>query len=88
MQSWINDLKRSHYLEPPVIPRRRGQMNPCLGADGLYGVAFYPALPVKSMSMEQQERRNVTIERFKKEETRIDALNRALSETLDSSRPN
>lgn len=88
MQSWINDLKRSHYLEPPVIPRRRGQMNPCLGADGLYGVAFYPALPVKSMSMEQQERRNVTIERFKKEETRLDALNRALSEPLDSSRPN
>lgn len=90
LQSWINDLKRSHYLEPPVIPRRRGQMNPCLGADGLYGVAFYPALPVKSISMEQLERRNATIERFKKEETRLDALNRALSETLDvsQSRPN
>jgi hypothetical protein len=88
LQSWINDLKRSHYLEPPVIPRRRGQMNPCLGADGLYGVAFYPALPVKSMSLEQLDRRNATIERFKKEETRLDALNRALSETaLDSSRP-
>lgn len=90
LQSWINDLKRSHYLEPPVIPRRRGQMNPCLGADGLYGVAFYPALPVKSISLEQLERRNATIERFKKEETRLDALNRALSETLDvsQSRPN
>ena len=63
-------------------------MNPCLGADGLYGVAFYPALPVKSVSMEQLDRRNATIERFKKEETRLDALSRALSETLDSSRPN
>ena len=38
VESWISDLQRSHYLEPPVIPRRRGSMNPCLGADGLYGV--------------------------------------------------
>lgn len=82
LQSWINDLLRSHYLEPPVIPRRRGQMNPCLGADGLYGVAFYPALPVKSMSAEQFSRRNATLDRYRKEEALLDLLNRAQSETI------
>ena len=82
LQSWINDLQRSHYLEPPVIPRRRGQMNPCLGADGLYGIAFYPALPVKSINFELLGRRNATLERYRKEETRLDLVSRALSEPL------
>lgn len=77
--SWINDLQRSHYLEPPVIPRRRGQMNPCLGADGLYGVAFYPALPVRPIgTAEHLRRRNITLDRYRKEERLLtDHHNRA-----------
>lgn len=60
-------------------------MNPCLGADGLYGVAFYPALPVKSISAEQHVRRNVTLERYRKEEALLsETLNRAHSETTPS----
>ena len=83
VDSWISDLQRSHYLEPPIIPRRRGSMNPCLGADGLYGVAFYPALaPRGDMSVEQAHHRNQTLERYLSEEALLDALNRAHSDSL------
>jgi hypothetical protein len=44
IEAWVIDLKSIHYAEPPMLPRRRSQTNPCLGADGLHGVAFYPAL--------------------------------------------
>ena len=81
MESWIIDLQRSHYLEPPVIPRRRGTMNPCLGADGLYGVAFYPALQSRTASAENLIKRNATLERYLKEEALLDELNRAKIES-------
>ena len=83
VESWISDLQRSHYLEPPIIPRRRGSMNPCLGADGLYGVAFYPALPPHVVTEEQQLRRNATLKRYNDEEALLDALNRAHMEGYD-----
>lgn len=82
MESWISDLQRSHYLEPPVIPRRRGSMNPCLGADGLYGVAFYPALQPRTVTQSAIIKRNVTLERYLKEEALLDDLNRVHSESL------
>lgn len=82
VESWISDLQRSHYLEPPVIPRRRGSMNPCLGADGLYGVAFYPALQPRTVSQSAIIKRNVTLERYLKEEALLDDLNRVHSESL------
>lgn len=60
-ESWITDLQRSHYLEPPVIPRRRGSMNPCLGKFKIYNsnssdfmmIHFYNSLmkvPMVSMA--------------------------------------
>ncbi|CAL8127152.1 unnamed protein product [Orchesella dallaii] len=44
IEAWIVDLKNIHYMEPPMLPRRRSHTNPCLGADGLHGVSFYPSL--------------------------------------------
>jgi hypothetical protein len=44
IDAWIIDLKSIHYAEPPMLPRRRSHTNPCLGADGLHGVSFYPSL--------------------------------------------
>jgi len=80
VESWISDLQRSHYLEPPVIPRRRGSMNPCLGADGLYGVAFYPALPPHVVSAEQEQRRNTSLQRYLSEEALFDSLHNGQSD--------
>jgi hypothetical protein len=41
LTSWSNDLKRLRYLEPPVVPLRRGGMQtPCLGHHGLGGLTF------------------------------------------------
>lgn len=70
VEHWISDLRKLHYLEPPVIgtPGRRGYMNPCLGADGLVGVSFYPALAPKSLSSEQSARRDATLGRYLREE--------------------
>ena len=82
VESWISDLQKLRYLEPPIIPRRRGYMNPCLGADGLNGVSFYPALPPRTVTLEQLRRRNVTLERYQKEEALLDTLNRAHGESL------
>jgi hypothetical protein len=44
IDAWIMDLTSIHYAEPPMLPRRRSHTNPCLGADGLHGVSFFPAL--------------------------------------------
>lgn len=82
VESWISDLQRSHYLEPPVIPRRRGSLNPCLGADGLYGVAFYPALQPRTLSSTASTKRNAALERYVKEEALLDELNRVKTESL------
>lgn len=64
-ESWIHDLRRSHYLEPPVIPRRRGSMNPCIGTDGLYGVTFFPALPPYQQTAEQVGRISTTMQHYR-----------------------
>lgn len=64
-ESWIHDLRRSHYLEPPVIPRRRGSMNPCIGADGLYGVTFYPALAPYQQTAEQVGRISTMMQHYR-----------------------
>ncbi|CAB3366203.1 Hypothetical predicted protein [Cloeon dipterum] len=43
LSNWASDLKRLRYLEPPVVPLRRGGMQtPCLGHHGLGGVTFQP----------------------------------------------
>lgn len=53
IEAWIVDLKNIHYMEPPMLPRRRSHTNPCLGADGLHGVSFYPSLePTQEMQSE------------------------------------
>ena len=83
VDSWISDLQKLGYLEPPVIPRRRGYMNPCLGADGLNGVSFYPALATRSLNADDLHRRNSALERYLKEETLLDALQRVRINATD-----
>lgn len=60
-------------------------MNPCLGADGLYGVAFYPALQPRAINLVAATKKNASLERYIKEEALLDVLNRAHSELLRKS---
>ena len=47
IEAWIVDLRAIQYSEPRMLPKRRSHTNPCLGADGLHGVSFHPALEPK-----------------------------------------
>ncbi|XP_059471685.1 uncharacterized protein LOC132194437 [Neocloeon triangulifer] len=58
LSSWSNDLKRLRYLEPPVVPLRRGGMqSPCLGHHGLGGLTFQAASYGSAKTTSQTKRK-------------------------------
>jgi len=42
IEAWILDLKSIHYEEPPMLPRRRSRINPCLGEYNLLAPTLKP----------------------------------------------